>query len=332
MVVKLQKRRHDLTGQQRGHFGQRQKAEHMRLRIILASGAMAALGACQPTIPDSGAGVVDPGRGVGFGNPSTLAQVEAAQAPQVAAPAPVQAQRLPSQTTAQTSSTATAQNTAAQRQSQDTSSRVVFAPATSAPVQTPSTQPQTPAPQTAARTTTARAINDPEGLNAELAQIAAQNDASAAAANSGRAVINASPSNAAPVILNNPGISDENDFGAVSSRRSIESDAARLAQRQQQYQVVQPTALPSRTSAGPNIVQYALSTSHSRGTRVHRRITVASGAKFQRNCAGYSSADEAQIDFLSNGGPRRDRKGIDPDGDGYACNWDPAPFRRAAGN
>lgn len=55
-------------------------------------------------------------------------------------------------------------------------------------------------------------------------------------------------------------------------------------------------------------------------------------AKAQRNCAGYASPDQAQIDFLANGGPQRDRKGLDPDGDGFACGWDPSPFRSAVGN
>lgn len=278
----------------------------MVFRSVLFVGALAALAACQPAIPDSGAGVVDPGRGVGFDDPSTLAAREA------------RAQQLENGTRVPA-----APVVAAQSQPAGTSANQQ-----NAVVQTRQVQGAQPAQRQ-----TARAVSDPAGLDAELAQIAAQNDAAAAAANSGQSVINASPSNAAPVILNNPGISDENDFDAVSSRRSIEGDAARLQQRQQQYTVVQPTALPSRTgNAQPNVVQYALRTSHAKGTRVHRRVRIASAAKFQRNCAAYSSADEAQIDFLSSGGPQRDRKGLDPDGDGFACDWDPAPFRRAARN
>lgn len=46
-------------------------------------------------------------------------------------------------------------------------------------------------------------------------------------------------------------------------------------------------------------------------------------------CAKFSSPDLAQEAFLSAGGPDRDRKGLDPDGDGYACSWDPRPFRTA---
>ena len=38
------------------------------MRIILGLTIMAALAACAPAIPDSGAGVVDTGSGVGFGS------------------------------------------------------------------------------------------------------------------------------------------------------------------------------------------------------------------------------------------------------------------------
>lgn len=262
----------------------------MIVRSFLLIGAVAGLAACQPAIPDSGAGVANPGRGVGFDNPNTLAAREA-RASQLANPGVPAAPSVGTQ---------------------------ALPPADAA---------------TVTSTRTARAVSDPQGLDAELAQVAASEDAAAARANSGQQVLNASPSNAAPVILNNPGISDENSFDAVASRESIESDAARIASNRQQYEVIQPTALPSRAgNSQPNVVQYALQTSHPRGTKVHRRLSLASNAKYQRNCAQYASSDEAQIDFLAFGGPERDRKGLDPDGDGYACDWDPAPFRRAAGN
>ncbi|MEZ5912798.1 MAG: hypothetical protein R3D84_11720 [Paracoccaceae bacterium] len=40
-------------------------------------------------------------------------------------------------------------------------------------------------------------------------------------------------------------LSDEQDFAAVSSRETIESDKLRLEQLRQQYQQVTPTALPN---------------------------------------------------------------------------------------
>ena len=163
--------------------------------------------------------------------------------------------------------------------------------------------------------------------------IAAETAAALAAAggNSGQTPVQASPDNAPPVELNNPGISDENDFQAVASRESIASDAERLAQQRAQYEVVTPTAVPQRPAGAsdPNIVEYALSTQHQRGTRVYSRSGINLASKAQKNCAQYASPDQAQIDFLAQGGPERDRMSLDPDGDGFACAWDPAPFRAA---
>lgn len=125
------------------------------------------------------------------------------------------------------------------------------------------------------------------------------------------------------------GISDEQDFGAVSARESIESDAERLARQRAQYEVVAPTALPQRSGdTGPNIVNFALATTHAPGTQLYKR-----GNLFQKDplitCAKYPSPDLAQEAFLAKGGPEKDREGLDPDGDGFACGWDPRPFRNA---
>lgn len=153
--------------------------------------------------------------------------------------------------------------------------------------------------------------------------------AQAAAANSGEAPLDASPSNPAPqTVVNASGISDENNFDAVSNERSIEGDAAHIAQNRAIYQVIQPTALPSRTGGGePNVVEYALNSSNPLGSRIYKRNGFNLAAKNLRNCAKYSSSDLAQEDFLAKGGPAKDRLALDPDGDGYACGWDPSPFR-----
>ena len=150
--------------------------------------------------------------------------------------------------------------------------------------------------------------------------------------------LEASPSNAAPALMgtvpgNSGGISDEQDFAAVSSRESIESDAARRAQQAAQYQVLQPQALPAPPpTTGPNIVEYALNAPNSRGQPWYSRfVLLAREGRQERNCAKYRTADEAQRDFLARGGPEPDPPGLDSDGDGFACAWDPAPFRAAVG-
>jgi len=135
------------------------------------------------------------------------------------------------------------------------------------------------------------------------------------------------------VDLNNPGISDEQDFSAVTARETIESDAERRLAQQQAYQIIQPTALPTRSGkAEPSIVEYALSTTNAVGESIYRRANILGQKRFDRNCAKYPSSDIAQEAFLRTGGPKTDRYGLDPDGDGFACFWDPAPFRLAVSN
>lgn len=153
----------------------------------------------------------------------------------------------------------------------------------------------------------------------------------AAEARAALAETQADPSNPPPqTVTSASGISSENDFEAVGAQRSIENDAALIAQNRAQYKVIEPTALPTRTGGtGPNIVQYALAATHPVGTSVYSRNSFNAQSKYQRNCSKYGSADHAQADFLSKGGPDRDKLGLDPDGDGYACGWDPSPFRKA---
>jgi len=130
--------------------------------------------------------------------------------------------------------------------------------------------------------------------------------------------------------LSNGGISDEQDFEAVAGRESIESDAERLARMQAERVVIAPTALPDRPEGiGPNIIDYALGTSNAVGEQVYRRRPI-SQARHERGCLAFRSADLAQEWFLQNGGPDRDRQGLDPDGDGFACAWNPQVYRTAA--
>lgn len=81
--------------------------------------------------------------------------------------------------------------------------------------------------------------------------------------------------------------------------------------------------------AGPNIVEYALATSHPVGTPRYPRWNPFRWQTWERNCLQFASQNAAQEAFLAAGGPERDRGNLDPDGDGYACWWDPEPFRRA---
>lgn len=91
--------------------------------------------------------------------------------------------------------------------------------------------------------------------------------------------------------------------------------------------------LPERDRPRPeatNPVAFALATSHAVGDAVYARserdLATAQSNNF---CASYPSGMAAQEAFLGAGGPGSDRLGLDPDGDGYACQFDPTLFRNA---
>lgn len=266
------------------------------LPVIMAAG----LAACAPAVPDSNP---DRGAGVGFGSYAEYQQRQLEREAQLRASAVPAAPTVTAQTLDPNAPAAAATAVASAPQ----------APARSAPAEPLRTVASAPAPQ-----------------RDEAAEIAAS--ARAALNNSGAPRVQASPTNPAPALVNNSGISDEQDFDAVSARQSIESDAERLARQRAQYQVIAPTAVPERTSTGPNIIEYALSTRHNKGTQIIRRVGFNLANKNRRNCAGFASDDDAQEQFLKLGGPEKDRLALDPDGDGFACGWDPAPFRRAINN
>jgi hypothetical protein len=266
------------------------------ISLGLAAVTLIALAACSPAVPDSGAGV-------GFDNYSQYQRQREAQLAGNAATLPPAA-AVSSETLPQT-----AGNTAT------------------------TTPPASEAESLAAETRAAlNSANSPANYTPGAGASATGASATGTSATGSAGVLEASPSNPAPVAVNTVGISNENDFEAVGEQRSIAADAALREQNKANYTVVQPEALPARTDTGPNIVAYALQSSHGVGQQVYRRTNLPGAEnRYKRACSSYPSPDLAQTEFLKSGGPERDRKGMDPDGDGYACSWDPRPFRKAAG-
>ena len=81
-------------------------------------------------------------------------------------------------------------------------------------------------------------------------------------------------------------------------------------------------------AAGPNLAAYALAAGNAPGQSVYER----SGLRLtspEKACAKFTSSDLAQMAFLEKGGPAKDPLNLDPDGDGFACGWDPRPFQAA---
>ncbi|WP_179380122.1 hypothetical protein [Jannaschia marina] len=261
------------------------------LKTLSGLTALLVLAACNPEVPESGA------RGAGFDSPEQVAQRREAQ---LRGDAPLR----PSAT--------------------------ILPPAPGTTVAGAAPLPAGQAPQSEAEELAS-------ATRAALGRPAATTQAAPAATPAAPAPLPATPAPAAPAQApadlnldrDNPAISREQDFGAVSAERDIQADAERLRAARQQYQLVTPTELQRPDSTGPNIFAYALGPAKPKGTQgAFRRGLGASESRAATRCQNYRSDDIAQEDFLASGGPERDRLGIDPDGDGNACNWDPAVVRR----
>lgn len=273
------------------------------MRSTFAIWAALGLTACAPSVPDSG-------QGVGFSDYGTyLRQQAAAKAyapPETPYVQPMAAPTLMAQPIAPQPSTGF--STAAAAAAIDNSA--------AAPLPFQYENAATPLGQV---------------IDAPLAAIPAQTLPAAVPADGLRGV---TPTGIKELTVNyatdTTGVSNEQDFDAVSASRTIEGDKAQIERNKAQYKIDQPTSVPQRTGAvGPSIVEYALATQHPLGVKLFRR----SPFRFknpQVACSAYDTEDSAQEAFLAAGGPDRDRLGLDPDGDGFACGWDPSPFRAIA--
>jgi hypothetical protein len=96
-----------------------------------------------------------------------------------------------------------------------------------------------------------------------------------------------------------------------------------LAEARSQLVVVPPSGVPNQPQ-GVNIALYAQQSANTVGQRVYDRSL---GSRVTSSCGRYRNPDDAQRAFLSAGGPQTDRLGLDSDGDGFACRWDPEPYR-----
>jgi len=126
---------------------------------------------------------------------------------------------------------------------------------------------------------------------------------------------------------NNPEISDTQDFAALTEKETIASDKARLKAQREQFVAIAPTALPTRR-AGANVAEYALKSTNKLGEKIYRRSAFSRMGASGRSCSQFKLPDDAQASFLSKGGPQRDPGNLDPDGDGFACDWSPETYRR----
>lgn len=126
-------------------------------------------------------------------------------------------------------------------------------------------------------------------------------------------------------IASDSGVLNLAEQSQAEQLRLREADAAALAAAAAQRVVIQPGEMPE-VIANVNIITYARETTNNVGQRVLRRPTIRRFNSASQ-CAKFNSADDAQRNFLANGGPQDDPLNLDPDGDGFACRWSPDTYR-----
>tara|TARA_A100001011_G_C14272385_1_gene827577 strand:- start:61 stop:603 length:543 start_codon:yes stop_codon:yes gene_type:complete len=75
-----------------------------------------------------------------------------------------------------------------------------------------------------------------------------------------------------------------------------------------------------------NVAKFARDTNHKKGQKKFARSNFSSYNNWNE-CTKFNTKDDAQRKFLRSGGPYIDKFNLDPDGDGFACEWDPEVYR-----
>lgn len=89
-----------------------------------------------------------------------------------------------------------------------------------------------------------------------------------------------------------------------------------------------PADVGSYANSTPVLVRFAHTEKQNPGQKVYQRNN-ASVNTAERECRKWPDPARAQTAFLAAGGPVIDPKGMDPDGDGFVCGWDPRPYRQS---
>ena len=76
-----------------------------------------------------------------------------------------------------------------------------------------------------------------------------------------------------------------------------------------------------------NVAKFARDTKNKKGEKIFTRLSFSIYDNLNE-CSKFKTKDEAQRKFLKDGGPYKDRFNLDPDGDGFACDWDPEIYRK----
>ena len=129
-------------------------------------------------------------------------------------------------------------------------------------------------------------------------------------------------------------LSTENDrldlsLDTLEQQIKDKAEAAEKLESARKQRIVIETEKPSQTTDTVNIAAFARSTINKKGESVYARRSFQTFDHWTE-CAFFNTNENAQRFFLRTGGPKLDLKNLDPDGDGFACAWDPSIYRQLA--
>ena len=103
-----------------------------------------------------------------------------------------------------------------------------------------------------------------------------------------------------------------------------------LAVRQKRIVIEPDFANELNQKSAVNIALYAIRSQNEVGQKIYERFKIKK--KKLDPCLRFVSTDDAQRFFLKNNGPKNDLWNLDPDGDGFACKWNPLQYRKILKN
>ena len=127
------------------------------------------------------------------------------------------------------------------------------------------------------------------------------------------------------------GLSENHNFIDLSlstlAQQNIEKErAAKKLEDARKERIEIEISNSSNSSDYVNVAKFARDTKNNKGEKIFTRLSFSIYDNWNE-CSKFKNKDEAQRSFLKDGGPFNDRFNLDPDGDGFACDWDPDIYR-----
>ena len=122
------------------------------------------------------------------------------------------------------------------------------------------------------------------------------------------------------------GILDLSQFSEEQQKVEREQAAKRREELKAGRVVLEANRREKIATKSVNLAVFARSVSNALGEKIYHRNFLINDNGL--DCKKFSNKNAAQIFFLENGGPKNDFHNMDVDGDGFACKWDPAIYRK----